>query len=106
MNKRSGWIVCASVLAWFGRPQAANAGVPAWCNGKTYEVSDYELRQLQDKSNPEALLESLGKASCSASAEADAHRGEIDAARAAWGKKYGMADADWAEAVAYAEDSG
>jgi hypothetical protein len=97
-------ILCASVLAWLARP--AHAGAPAWCNGATFDVSAYDLTELSDKHDLDTTLDMIAKASCSTSDAVEAHRAEIDAARAAWGKKVGMADDDWAEVIASMKDGG
>lgn len=103
MNKSIVW--CASAIAWTAMVRAASAGVPAWCHGASFEIGDFELQQLSDKSDPERLVTALAEASCSTSDVAKAHASEIAAARAAWGKKYGLAEDDWAEVIAYDQDS-
>jgi hypothetical protein len=61
---------------------------------------------LKDIGNDaERAIVKLAEASCSTNAELEPHRAEIDKARAAWGKKLGMNDADWVDAVAFAQAS-
>lgn len=95
-------LVAIAAIAWFGHAQAAP---PTWCKGATFEFGDYELRELQRKTDPDRTMQALVKATCSGSPAAEAHKAEIDAARASWGKKFGLAEDDWAEVVAYAQDS-
>lgn len=102
MNKSVVW--CASAIAWTALARTASAGVPPWCHGASFPIGEYELQQLSDKSDPERLVEVLAEASCSTSDVAKAHAPEIAAARAAWGKKYGLAEDDWAEVIAYDQD--
>ena len=96
--KSMGWMI-AFVVAL--APQVAAAGVPGWCKG-TSDAGEYDLKELSN-SDASEVVGSIAKLSCSPSKELDAHRGEIDRARAAWGQKLGMGDADWADALAFAE---
>jgi hypothetical protein len=91
-------ILCASALAWLARP--VHADVPAWCSGATFRAESNLFDELSETHDPQTTIELLAKASCSNDDAATAHRAEIDAARAAWGKKYGMAEADWGDVVA------
>ena len=84
----------------------ARADVPAWCGGATFEVDGDHLSRIGQEGDPRDTLVSLAEATCSNSDAAQAHRGEIDGARAAWGKKYGLAEADWAEVIAWDKDRG
>lgn len=52
------------------------------------------------------MVKILTKATCTPSPEVTQRAAEIEKARQAWGKKLGMADADWADAVAFANVDG
>src|SRR5512146_1792247 len=82
----------------------ASAGSPAWCGSARFEFTGADMRDLSSK-DPKIVISGIARALCSASAEIDAHRGEIDQARAAWARKLGMNETDWADAVAYAGDT-
>jgi hypothetical protein len=60
---------------------------------------------VQSKDAGQAI-EEIAKTLCSTSGEVAAKRGEIEAARAAWSKKLAMQDGDWADAAAFAADTG
>jgi hypothetical protein len=78
---------------------AASAAPPAWCRGAPVEPR--ELSGLSSK-NPREVVKTFVTAACAPSAESEAQRGEIEAARQAWSKRLGMTEADWADAVPYA----
>jgi hypothetical protein len=78
----------------------AAAAPPAWCNGAQVEAAD--LRGLSSK-DPREVIKAFVAAECAPGDEALAHRGEIEAARQAWSKRLGMTEADWADAVPYAQ---
>jgi hypothetical protein len=97
MNSHRWGIVVAALLT----PGIAAAGPAAWCKDKTDEGS-YEVRKLSQKDvSNEDLMVAIAKLSCSTNAEVEPHRAEIEKARAAWGKKFGMADADWPDLFAF-----
>jgi hypothetical protein len=81
---------------------AAHAGPAAWCKGASGGSPD--LRDLASKEVREVILGFVA-AECAPNAEVEAHRGELEQSRAAWSKKLGMTEADWADAVAYAATS-
>lgn len=93
------WLLVAAMLA----PQVAWAGPSAWCKQKT-EASEYDLPKLKshDMAN-DAMIELIGELSCSPDSGVEAHRRDVDAARAEWSKKLGMSDADWADVAPFAE---
>jgi hypothetical protein len=78
----------------------AAAAPPAWCNGAQVEATD--LRGLSSK-DPREVIKAFVAAECAPTDEALAHRGEIEAGRQAWSKRLGMTEADWADAVPYAQ---
>ena len=77
----------------------AEAGIPAWC-GADMKADVYKIPELASK-DPKTVVSAIVHITCSANPELDAHRAEVDTARAAWGKKLGMTDADWGDAVAW-----
>jgi hypothetical protein len=79
---------------------SASAAVPGWCKDAAFD-DRYDLKDLSSQ-DVETVIETFAKATCKPSAEAQASAAQIDAARQAWGKKLGMSDADWADAVAFA----
>jgi hypothetical protein len=81
----------------------AAAAPPAWCKGAPVEAMD--LRGLSSN-DARDVVKAFVAAECAPSSEAEAHRGEIEAARQAWSKRLGMTEADWADAVAYAQTHG
>jgi hypothetical protein len=81
----------------------AAAAPPAWCKGAPVEATD--LRGLSS-SDARDVVKALVAAECAPSGEAEAHRGEIEAARQAWSRRLGMTEADWLDAVAYAQTHG
>lgn len=81
---------------------AGAAPPPAWCKGAS--VASPDLRDLSSKDARE-VIKALVAAECAPNAEIDARRGDVEKARDAWSKKLGMTEADWADAVAYAQTS-
>ncbi|MEJ7599963.1 MAG: hypothetical protein WKG01_18800 [Kofleriaceae bacterium] len=96
-------LIAASVVAMLGHVGTASAGVPGWCKDASSETS-YNLKDL---SSTEVLkvISTLALATCKPTPEARAAAAQIEASRQAWGKKLAMIDADWADAVAYAQAS-
>jgi hypothetical protein len=86
-----------TVLAVTG---AAAAAPPAWCKDAAVESSS--LKGLSSKDVREVVIAFVA-AECGGTEEADAHHGEVEAARQAWSKRLGMVESDWADAVAYAK---
>lgn len=78
----------------------AAAAPPAWCKGAQLEAADLHGLSSND---PREVIRAFVAAECAPSEEAAAHRGEIEAARQAWSKRLGMTEADWADAVPYAQ---
>jgi hypothetical protein len=77
----------------------AMAAPASWCK-TSFEVSSYDLGRLRSQDGQE-VLPVLARAACSSSPEVEAHRAELEQARAEWGAAYGMEDADWADMVAF-----
>ena len=86
-------------LAW-AAPAAAE--VPKWCP-KTFEADDGDLRDLK-RTEPEYVVRAIAKIRCSNSAEVANMQAQVDQARVAWGKKLGMSDTDWADAVLFIDN--
>lgn len=87
-----------AAVAWLSHVGSA-AAAPAWC--KDAKVEDrYDLSNLSSK-DIEYVITTIVKATCKPTSEAQANAAQIEAARQAWGKKLGMSDADWADAVAF-----
>ncbi|HET9622898.1 MAG TPA: hypothetical protein VFP84_16105 [Kofleriaceae bacterium] len=92
-------------LSWLGSATLAAAAPPAWCGSAKFEATSEDVRMAQSR-DPGQAVEEIAKALCSTSGEVAAKRGELEAARAAWSKKLGMQDGDWADAAAFAADAG
>jgi hypothetical protein len=91
-------IVIASLATLVGATGAASAAPAAWCKGAKVDAPD--LKDLSSK-DPREVIKAFVSAECAPNAEVEDHRAEIEKARAAWGKRLGMTEADWADAVAY-----
>ena len=100
MNK----LIATSLVAVLGHIANASAGVPGWCKDASFDTK-YDLRDLSSQ-DVERVVITLAKATCKPSPEADAGKAQIEAARQAWGKKLLMNDADWADAVSFANVDG
>lgn len=96
MNK----LIAASVVAVLGHVATASAGVPGWCKDASFEAN-YNLSDLSS-TDVERVVTTLAKATCKPTPEAEAAKAQIETARQAWGKKLLMNDADWADAVSFA----
>ncbi|CAN5711209.1 hypothetical protein BH11MYX1_BH11MYX1_18940 [soil metagenome] len=79
---------------------SASAGPAAWCKGAKPDEGD--LSRLNSKDARDIVLAYVN-VECGPTPEVEAHRAEIEAGRAAWSKKLGMVEADWADAVAWAQ---
>jgi len=79
---------------------SASAGPAAWCGGVKTDAAD--VSGLNTKDAREIVLAYV-RVECSPTPEVEAHRAEIEAGRAAWSKKLGMVEADWADAVAWSQ---
>jgi hypothetical protein len=92
-------MVCASLVASLGGAELAAAdALPAWCRGKALDAGTYDLNELK-RSEPENVVKAIAKTMCTPAPEISQHHAKIEVARQAWGKKLGMNDADWADAV-------
>jgi hypothetical protein len=98
-------LVCVGVLAYGGVSSRAQAAPAPWCHGTTFSDQDDDASDLS-AAEPERVLEALAKTACSTNPAVDAQRGQIDRAREAWGKKYGLVGADWADMIAYSKING
>ena len=96
-------VVMLCVITWAAAPRAASADLPAWCGTASFEASSSDLNDLK-RTDPDYVVRALAKTRCSRSPEVAQHHASIDAARQAWGKKFGMVDADWADAVAFIDN--
>jgi hypothetical protein len=81
---------------------SASAGPAAWCKGAKTDQAD--LSRLNTKEARDIVLAYVN-VECAPSPEVEAHRAEIEAGRAAWTKKLGMVEADWADAVAWSQQN-
>ncbi len=97
-------LVMLCVLGWAAGPRTAWADrLPAWCGTAAFDASGSDLQDLK-RSDPDDVIRALAKTRCSNSPEVVPNHPNIDAARQAWGKKLGMVDADWADAVAFIDN--
>lgn len=100
-------LVAVSVMAWLSHIGSASAGVPDWCKdasfGDSYDLKDLSKQAIDDADD---VIKTFAMASCKPNSEVGANQGGIDKARQAWGKKLGMSEADWADAVAFANADG
>lgn len=95
-------LLAACVVAWC-HIGSASASVPGWCKDASPE-DRYDLKDLSSQ-DVDRVVETFVHATCKPTAEAQASQAQIDAARQAWGKKLGMTEADWADAVAFANNN-
>jgi hypothetical protein len=78
----------------------ALAGPAAWCKGAAADRPD--MGELSSK-DAGKVIKAFVAVECNPDAEVEAHRADIEKARAAWGKRLGMSEGDWADAVAWAK---
>src|SRR5687767_10096662 len=88
-------------MTWLCHMAPASAGVPDWCKDYSSDYR-YDLKDLSSKDVGDRIITTFVGAACKPDAEVEANRADIEKARAAWGKKLGMNDADWVDAVAWA----
>ncbi len=101
---KSSVVVCASLLASFGGVALAAADpLPAWCGGQSLHADSYDLKQIKD-TEPKEVIRAIAKIMCTDKAEVAEHHAKVDVARQAWGKKFGMIDSDWADAVEFIDN--
>lgn len=100
-------LVAVSVMAWLCHIESASAGVPDWCKDASFN-DRYDLKDLSktDIDDADDVIKTFAMAACKPNSEFEANKGAIDKARQAWGKKLGMSEADWADAVAFANADG
>lgn len=89
----------ASFVVLFLLRGTAFAEAPGWCAGAA-DSDRFSARDLRE-TNPRYAVRSLVAAACHPNDEAGAKRTEVEAARADWGKRLGMVEADWADAAAW-----
>src|SRR5438105_2601678 len=97
MKKLALLVAIASVCG-----EAAAANAPAWCKGTSFD--DDEVSELSS-GDPAAALVAIVKTACTSNSDVASHRSEAEKAREKLGKQLRMNDSDWADAVAYANDS-
>lgn len=88
----------AIAVALVATARAAQAA-PAWCKDASFD-GDVDMSDLSSK-DPSEVIVALAHATCAPTDESRAQQKEIDQSRAAWGKRLGMTDADWADVVDY-----
>jgi hypothetical protein len=91
-------MLCA--IAWAAGPRTVWADRPTWCGSASFDANGSDLADLK-RTDPDDVVRALAKTRCSNSPEVVPNHASIDAARQAWGKKLGMVEADWADAVAF-----
>lgn len=86
---------------WAIAPSRAEAA-PAWCAGTPADSGSHAnaLAGLSAK-DPVDVVRAFVRVTCLPNPSADSQRAEIEAARQAWGKRLGMTEGDWADAVAF-----
>jgi hypothetical protein len=95
-------IACAALAAAsLGSIHVASAA-PAWCSGARFD-DELDLQRLSD-SDPRVVIVTFAHAACAPSGEAAARKAELEQSRAAWGKRLGMIEADWADVIAFAAE--
>lgn len=93
-------IVVAVALGVLGTWSVRSASAePAWCKGGSFD-RDLDLRDLSSPDAEKAVV-TFAHAACAPTAEARARLADIEKTRAAWGKRLGMTDADWADVIAW-----
>jgi hypothetical protein len=96
-------LLLLSVVTLLAQRGAAWADLPAWCGTASFEASGSDLNDLK-RTEPDDVVRAIAKTRCSTSPEVAQNHAKIDAARQAWGKKLGMTEADWADAVAFVDN--
>lgn len=93
-------LLAAVALGALGTWGARSADAePAWCKGAKFD-DDLDLRDLSSPDAEKAMV-TFAHAACAPSAEAKARLADIEKTRAAWGKRLGMVEADWADVIAW-----
>jgi hypothetical protein len=80
------------------------AAEPAWCKGASFD-DDPDLKDLSSK-DAETAVVAFAHALCAPNHEIEANKAEIEKSRAAWSKRLGMTEADWADVVAWHNANG
>jgi hypothetical protein len=75
------------------------AAEPAWCKGASFS-DEPDLKDLSSN-DPEKVMTTFALAACKPTPEVTAHAADIEKNRAAWGKRMGMTENDWADMVAW-----
>jgi hypothetical protein len=96
-------LVLLSAFALVAQRGVAWADLPTWCGTSSFEANGSDLNNLK-RTDPDDVVRAIAKTRCSNSPEVAQNHAKIDAARQAWGKKLGMNDADWADAVAFIDN--
>src|SRR5688572_1215983 len=89
-------VALGALGTWSVRSASAE---PAWCKGASFD-RDLDLRDLSSPDAEKAVV-TFAHAACAPTAEAKARLADIEKTRAAWGKRLGMTDADWADVIAW-----
>jgi len=95
VSKSISLMMVAAVIAV---ASARASAAPAWC--KDADAGTPDMSDL-GSNDTRRVLHAFVAAECSPTPEVEAHRAEIEKARAAWSKKLGLSEADWADVAAY-----
>lgn len=97
-------LVGGALLIAASATTAHAAPPPGWC--KDADTSSRpDLGRLTD-ADPEVVLETFVRAMCAPTDEVEANRAAIEKNRQAWGKRFGLAEADWADVVDWTNHRG
>lgn len=96
-------MMCAAGLVSLGLPALAAAELPSWCGKKTFEANSADVNALR-RTEPDYIVRTVVTLLCSSSSDAVPVHGKAEELRKEWGKKLGMSDADWADAVPFVDN--
>lgn len=94
-------IILGSLCALVAHTATAAAAPPAWCTGGD-EKPTYYLKSLYTETDADQALLGLVAASCYPESDLANQDKQLAMARAAWSKKLGLVEADWADVSEWA----
>jgi hypothetical protein len=97
-------VIALGALAALGSLAASASAAPAWCKDAHFD-GNVDLANLKDP-DPRVVISTFAQVACTQAPELDAHRAELETNRAAWGKRLGMIESDWADVIAYINANG